>query len=458
MNSIEKYKLHPNVIIGDDDELFISGGAHHVEDFLLGGKKPNLLSFENFDYNIQFRSKVSEGIGAKYIHIVCPDKQTAYAKKYPIKNTKTLGNIYKDKCRATFLYPENELNCNGTYYKTDSHWNPSGALIATKCILNYFNIRYDNENQRLSLSKKMEQLGDLGAKLTPQVKEYIEYYEENLLKITLSNEYTSNDGLIKILINPEAQEDFRLLIFGDSFMMCCLTYFSDIFKYVIFVRSRYYHPELVYSYRPTHIISSNVERYLSYVDTDKNASNIFLLPFMKGLKFDSKNDFYTAFSALTSFNESKLDDILFMKLQGLIRNKEFEAVDRVTSKMILQNDKGDYLYLLRSRNFMASGSFNEGLALAVNLVEISGRSAIALEHLAYCYLQRKEFSQAASFFDEAIKKTKKRYSLYKGKAISLKNLGQLNDAMECAQIALEVSNSAPDIIQLVTELESLLRK
>lgn len=452
------YRLHPNVIMGDDNELFLSGGAHHIEDFILGIKQPSLTSFENLDSNIKFRTKVSEDIGAKYIHVVCPDKQTAYAKKYPIKGANALGDLYKKNCKATFLYPVNELGCDETYYKTDSHWNPVGALIATKHVLNNFNINYNNENQRLALSKKREQSGDLGSKLSPLVKECVEYYEENLFKITLNNGCTGNDGLINICINPEAQEDLRLLIFGDSFMMHCLTYFSDIFKYVIFVRSRYFHPELAYSFRPTHIISSNVERYLSYVDDDQNASNIFLIPFTNELKLKASNDFYTVFSALTSFNKKELAGVLYARLQGLITNREFETVDRITNKMILQNDRAEYLYLLRSRNFMASGHLNEGLTLAIDLVEISRRSVTALEHLAHCYLQLKEFRLSVNLLDEAITKTKTRYSLYKWKSIALKKLGLFNEALECAKIAIDVSNSAPDLTQIVAELEILCTK
>lgn len=458
MDLISTYKLHPNVIIGDDDELFLSGGAHQVEDFILGIKKPNSLSFENFNSNIKSRKKISEDIGAKYIHIVCPDKQTIYAKKYPIKKTQSLGNLYKKNCDVDFLYPISQLETEKSYFKTDSHWNSIGSLIATKQVLEQFNISYSNEKNRLLLSKKIEQLGDLGAKLNPPIKECIEYYEENLLKITFNNNYNGNDGLIKIIINPEAQEDNKLLIFGDSFMMCCLTYFSDIFKYVIFVRSRHFHPELVYSFKPTHIITSNVERYLSHVDTDKNASNIFLLPFIKGLKFDSKNNFYEIFSALTSLNKNKLKDIIYLKIQELIRSKDFETVERLTYKMLLQNKGDDYLYLLRSRNFMASGQLDEGLTLAIDLVEKSKRSAVALEHLASCYLQRKEFSQSLSFFDEAIIKNKDRYVLYKGKSVSLKNLELIEEALLCAKKALELSNFAPDVVKLVDELETLARK
>lgn len=457
MDLISNYKPHPNVIIGDDDELFLSGGAHHVEDFILGIKQPKPISFDNFNFNIKHRQKVSEDIGAEFIHMVCPDKQTAYASKYPIKNTNSLGNLYKKKCEVDFLYPVENLKTKESYFKTDSHWNPAGALIATKHILDKFNISYNNEKNRLSLRKEINQLGDLGAKLTPPIKECVEYYEENLFKITYNNEYNGNDGLIKLFINPEAQEDYRLLIFGDSFMMCCLTYFSDIFKYVIFVRSRHFHPELVYSFKPTHIISSNVERYLSHVDTDKNASNIFLLPFLKGLKFDLNNNFHSIFSALTSSNTSKLNELLYMKLQELIRSKDYKTVERITRKMMLKNYSDEYLYLLRSRNFMASGQLDDGLTLAISLVEKSKRSAVALEHLASCYLQRKEFSQALSLFDEAIDKNKDRYVLYKGKSVSLRNLELNDEALKYAKKALELSNSSPDVEKLVAELETICR-
>lgn len=455
MDSINDFKLHPNVIMGEDGELFLSGGAHQVEEFILGIKQPSSKSFENFDSNIKFRTSISEDIGAQYVHIVCPDKQTTYANKYPIKNTKALGDLYKEKCSSPFLYPVDEIGSNGTYFKTDSHWNPTGALKATKHVLDQFNIKYNNEYQRLSLSTTIDQPGDLGGKLTPQLREFVSHYNENLFKIILCNEHKGNDGLIKICINPEAQEDSRLLIFGDSFMMSCLSYFSDVFKYVIFVRSRHFHPELVYSYRPTHIISSNVERYLSHVDTDKNASNIFLLPFMKGLKFESTNDFYNTFAALTSLNIAKINEILFIKLQELIKNKEFESVERITKTMMSQSNIEDYLYLLRSRNFMAAGKLDDGLALASNLLEKSGRSVIAIEHIASCHLQRKEFHQSLKLFNEAITKSKNKYSLYKGKSICLKSLEKYDEALECAQIALEISNSAPDIIQLVTDLEKL---
>ena len=154
MDLISGYKPHPNVIIGDDDELFLSGGAHHVEDFILGIKKPNSRSFENFTSNLNFRKNISKDIGAKYIHIIFTDKQTVYADKYPIKNTKSLGNLYKKSCDIEFLYPVKELESADSYFKTDSHWNPFGALVATKVVLDDFKIVYHNEKKSCHLATK----------------------------------------------------------------------------------------------------------------------------------------------------------------------------------------------------------------------------------------------------------------------------------------------------------------
>ena len=57
----------------------------------------------------------------------------------------------------------------------------------------------------------------------------------------------------------------RLALFGDSFAKACIKYLSFYFDQIMYVRSPFIIEELASKFQPSHIITSNAERYLSSV-------------------------------------------------------------------------------------------------------------------------------------------------------------------------------------------------
>ena len=64
------------VLVGRDGYLFLAGGGHNVLEFVTGKRKVDPQSYENFRKNLAARADWAERHGARYLHVIMPDKQS----------------------------------------------------------------------------------------------------------------------------------------------------------------------------------------------------------------------------------------------------------------------------------------------------------------------------------------------------------------------------------------------
>jgi hypothetical protein len=315
---MEKEKfLNMEVIEGKDGFLFLSQSAHHVIEYILGEKKPDIESINNFEQNIKFRKNFCEKRNIKYFHVIFPDKHTVMKTHFPIKNFNSLINYYEPIInRYNFILDlrniinHEHLNNNFCYCKTDTHLNFYGKKITTKYILKIINPELDEveieKNLNLCKGEEIEIVGDLGNKLLPNRSEKDYKIKTPWLLRRFNNRQGANEGLVIICFNRNLlrnKKNKRLLIFGDSFLELSIELLSYSFSEILFLRSRYFHTEIVEMYKPDIIISENIERYLDKVVKDENAPRFNLIYGLRGIPYPDKKDFYEAYNAVLNFNK-----------------------------------------------------------------------------------------------------------------------------------------------------------
>lgn len=297
MNTIEGTRIERGVLIADNDELFLVGGAHDVVAFATGKRQPDPASIENLRINIAFRQERARDCGVAFMHLVAPEKFRVEPDGFPIKAPRSLADYYLES-GCQFTYPVEELRSDETgrsYYRTDTHWAPHGLVRIAGLIGRAGGI--DEDSVARTCAKMVEDLkpaprrfvGDLGAKMQPLRSEPhlilmpsspTGVFENGLAHVLNSS---VNDGrLIVTFSNHETAADKFLLIFGDSYLHHCLPYLAYLFKRVVFCRTRFWHEEVVAAVQPDMVVTQMAERYLSFVNPDAIAPPFQMIPYLLG--------------------------------------------------------------------------------------------------------------------------------------------------------------------------------
>lgn len=232
---------------------------------------------ENYNYNYEIATSEHN---AKYLHIVFPAKIPVFFdlfKKYGI-DVKNCFDYFSKDCPKV-LYPRN-LNHND-FYIQDTHNSDYGKIKIIDYCLEHFDI------EPVSAIKKwgtLSLVGDLGKKIGAEASNEAKFLGFEGLTIqsrNLSNRkaLTGNTGELSLTVNNsmKAPRKNKLLLFGDSFAKSCVKYLSFYFGQILYVRSPFIISEIAKNFQPTHIITSNAERYLSSVPAwQEKEKEIFL--------------------------------------------------------------------------------------------------------------------------------------------------------------------------------------
>lgn len=133
------------VIVGKDDWLFYTDGENNLSDFL----KINLLTDKQLAKSISVledRKHWCDEQGIKFLVVICPNKHTIYEEYYPFPRPAgiTRAQQLTRALRYTdvdFVFPREQLleakaqYPAPLYYKTDTHWNNLGAMIASRTVI-----------------------------------------------------------------------------------------------------------------------------------------------------------------------------------------------------------------------------------------------------------------------------------------------------------------------------------
>jgi hypothetical protein len=286
-------KVEVDVVQGTEGYIYLVGGAQTVLKYIVGEQLISSEAFERFSANLDYRSGLASAVGAKFIHCVCPDKHSAIPEHFPFTASVSVGREFQRNCRTSFVFPIDALRSSGSsfgYLKTDTHWNFSGRLAVAQALIRHFGIdetEIQAKRGDLNSLKHSYQTycGDLGNKMHPKPSEAAEVSlspDQHRGVHFFSNKIAGNNGLINVYYNLVHKGEARLLVFGDSFIIHCLPMLALFFKTTLFLRSPYLHPEIVSMFEPTHVLTSNAERYLPKTTRDSDAPLGLLMASLAG--------------------------------------------------------------------------------------------------------------------------------------------------------------------------------
>ncbi len=313
----EAWQIENGVLIGGGGHLFLAHGAHDVLAFAQGHRKVDPVSFQNFDANIAARRDLAGRIGARYLHVIYPDKHSVLTDLLPLAAFSRLGEMYLEKCpaaRESCDYPLEVLRtlAESSFLRTDTHLSDAGNIVVVCALTSrLLGQSTGSSRQRLldGITKERAHCGDLGGKLSPPRS-----FTECVLGSdwgakVVSNRLARNDGIVDIWMSPAAETAGRILVFGDSFGRDMSRFLSVFFREVVFLRTPFVHPDIVDCVRPDILISQNVERYLAFVRPDEERPAFHMYPYLRPetASIAPDREFGEIFSAILNFGRSPYD-------------------------------------------------------------------------------------------------------------------------------------------------------
>jgi len=92
----------------------------------------------------------------------------------------------------------------------------------------------------------------------------------------------------------------NILIFGDSFGREYTRFLGWYFRQSVFLRTPFFHEELIEQIKPDYVLTQNVERYLDFCQPDEVRPSFFMYPHLAGNPYRPAPEFAEAFSAVLS--------------------------------------------------------------------------------------------------------------------------------------------------------------
>lgn len=158
---------------------YLIGGKHAVLKYVTGALTPTPQSRQNFFENIAARRKSVEACGARYGHVIFPDKHSVLTEDFPFQPVHRLGDLYMWDIPAglasylapALLYPAHALRQDvpAAYSALDTHLTAKGALAVLRMMLARDGIEaaavLDHVETRITTT--LNRTGDLGSKFAP---------------------------------------------------------------------------------------------------------------------------------------------------------------------------------------------------------------------------------------------------------------------------------------------------
>ena len=173
------FRVSPNeeVILGKENWLYYhwAGGDSSLE----GEVEPSPFSHEELAAiaeNCVKQKEFLEVQGKEFVIVIAPDKERIYYENLPSKYSSVTKadrglqcvKYLRENTDVRVVYPYEELLWvkgqlkEDLYYRTDSHWNPIGAYIGSRELLQELGIRMPElGSECLTISKEEYRAGDL---------------------------------------------------------------------------------------------------------------------------------------------------------------------------------------------------------------------------------------------------------------------------------------------------------
>lgn len=218
----------------------------------------------------------NKGIG--FYFAIAPGKATVYGKYLPIISSKgpTKAQQLKEALRQTEVpfieihEDTRQFSGSGIYYKLDSHWNQAGAFLAYRSIIEY--IRKDFPDVSMLSINDFDidtvpgKIRDLARILQMEITEYTYIFRpkfevsavEQTKRYNVPETFPFDKRYYETrFFNPK--EKYKLLVFGDSFMVNLFPFLVHSFGESICIRGRMDNG-IIANEHPDFVIFETVER------------------------------------------------------------------------------------------------------------------------------------------------------------------------------------------------------
>ena len=307
-----------DVLLGRDGELFLAMGGHNVIDYATRKRPADDRMVSVFRDNLLGRATYAAGHEIRYLHVICPDKQSVLIDKFITPDPFCLGEHYLRclaSCDLPVIYPLERLRAaeGRTFMKTDTHPSDYGTILTAILIAQtLLACELDREQSALlgTLRQQRDHVGDLGSKLNPAQSSREIFAQVAWKHSAFSNRLEGgNNGGINIIISPNAPFRKRLLWYGDSFGRSIVKFLSFLITETVFLRTPFFHVEFAEQFKPDLIVTQNVERYLASCISDQERPNFSMYPFFRNRSVSPDVMFAETFSALMSYGRPPYDRI-----------------------------------------------------------------------------------------------------------------------------------------------------
>lgn len=341
-----------NVLIGKDGWLFLYSGSQNQFSFLKGEKKIDAISVDNFLSNIHSRREYCRRKSIDFCHIVFPSKPVVKIKYLPHEHNdiKSLFRSYFQKrldSDSGVFYPFEELEKldenHSSFHKYNTHNSDRGYLEIVKFIFSKLDYEICFEDFIEGFDKRMVG-GDLAnmISLSSLVEEDFVILKKNKKVYRVGNRkyLQGNTGDVVILNNESSLSKKRLLVFGDSFIKDSLKFLIIYFREIFYIRSRFFHQDIVEAYSPDVVFTSNAERYLCSVKSDKEANN-FIMSLYGNKNYKPEDSYLEALKACLSYKY--YPNIYMSWLSAVKMESELEPFARLSSTVDSRSKAEDIL-------------------------------------------------------------------------------------------------------------------
>lgn len=253
----------------NSEQLFLAQleSAQRQFSHFIGERTLTTKMLDNFRNNILLNSEFCRNNNIVYKHIVFPAKIPSFKKLFAEHGLIVKPMFSESHSLENVCYPEEVLDPEVDFYKTDTHNSDTGKLKLVNFLLAELNQRPLSDE---ALFEKRQFKGDLAQMLgleTSLEDKFIGFKNRNLESFLFGTgtALSGNMGRIIFNYNKGAKYRFRILLFGDSFIQGLIPILNYYYEEIIYFRSPYVIQDIAKNLTPDIIITSNAERYLTSV-------------------------------------------------------------------------------------------------------------------------------------------------------------------------------------------------
>lgn len=301
----------PTLHAGRDGWLFLTGGNNRPIDLFNAKTTPFTdRTLQAWRKLVLSRDARARELGARYIHLVAPEKLSVYPEycTLPLDPTLRPGNRLREQPDLAdivldpVLYYQRYKPETKLYWKTDTHWTYHGCYAAYQLLMARLGLAFDPDLLNRPYNEGPITF-DLGGKLDPPCRETARFYrpirdavrihanelvefQESQKRFSEIELHVGTQVIYRNDVNPV--NDKTLVLFGDSFSEyrpSLLTgLLAESFREVHFLWTANLDFDYVEQVRPDFVVTESAERFMNRVPTDDVNFDQFVRDRLRHLK------------------------------------------------------------------------------------------------------------------------------------------------------------------------------